>query len=60
MSAPSPIQLWYQADEEHPDNPVARSERYMDLMREHGHVEPRKLGDDSPLFPCGYDPRLAP
>lgn len=51
----SPAVLWYQAEAEHPDDPVARRERYLDLMREHGHVIKREPGDDSPLFSCGYE-----
>lgn len=55
---PSHMDLWYQAAEEHPnDDNEARGRRYVELMREHGLIVPREPGDDSPLLPCGWDPR---
>lgn len=54
---PSPMVLWYQAHGEHPDDADARGRRYVELLREHGHVVMRDPADRSPLFPCGYDPR---
>lgn len=53
----TPAALWARADREHPDDPDARRSRYLDLMRGAGHIVKREPGDDSPLFPCGYDPR---
>lgn len=37
-NAPSPSDLWKQADAEHPNDEIARRERYLALMVEHGHV----------------------
>lgn len=56
LNAPSPAVLWHQANEEHPDDEVTRRERYLDLMREHGHIVQRESDDDRPLFSCGYQP----
>lgn len=53
----SPGELWNQAHDEYPDDAPARGERYVALMREHGHIVDREPGDTSPLFACGYDPR---
>lgn len=57
MPKPTPMQLWHQADAEFPDQDEARGRRYVELMREAGHIVPREPGDDSPLLPCGWDPR---
>lgn len=53
-SAPSAFELWNLAAEDHPNDPAARQARYLDLMRQHGHVVTREPGDDRPLFSCGY------
>lgn len=52
----SPAVLWYQAEQEHPDDLDTRRVRYLELMREHGHIIKREPGDNSPLFSCGYKP----
>jgi hypothetical protein len=62
MLSPTPAELWHQADEEAKQSDVgsvasARGARYRELMRKHGYLIDRQPGDDSPLFPCGYDPR---
>ena len=49
----SPGRLWYQAAEEHPGDKEARTARYLDLMREHGHIVEAKPGEDRNL-PCGW------
>jgi hypothetical protein len=55
---PAPFQLYQQALDETKGQPTSKlTERYLELMREHGHLVPRQPGDDSPLFACGYDPR---
>jgi hypothetical protein len=55
---PAPFQLYQQALDETKGQPHGKlTERYLELMREHGHLVPRQPGDDSPLFACGYDPR---
>lgn len=36
---PTPSQLWHLADGEHPNNEVARSARYIELMRDAGYIE---------------------
>jgi hypothetical protein len=53
----SPIRLWDQANEEYPDDKTARTKRYLELMREEGHIIKKQPGDNRPLFPCGYEPR---
>lgn len=37
----SPMELWQQADAEHPGDDEGRIRRYNELMVEHGHVVPR-------------------
>lgn len=53
MEATTPNALWRQAEAEHPGDPDARDARYLDLMREHGHVVKAKPGQDRNL-PCGW------
>ena len=55
---PSPGVLWMQAQQEHPQDIAARSARYKELLREHGHLVERKPGDD-PNLPCGWPGRSA-
>lgn len=40
-NAPSPAALWAQAEYEHPTDEAARSARYVELLRRHGHVVER-------------------
>ena len=42
---PTPSVLWHQANDEHPDDELARRQRYLDLMVEHGHVIPKENPD---------------
>ena len=37
---PRPDQLWHQAQDEFSDDPAGRRIRYIELMREHGHLRP--------------------
>lgn len=58
MSRPSPGALWMQAHTETRDLPSFQRgqkcrERYIELMREHGHIVPAKPGDRRDL-PCGW------
>lgn len=53
----TPFRLHKQAHAEHPDDPDAAGKRYVELMREAGHITRREPGDDAPLLPCGFDPR---
>lgn len=53
---PAPSSLWQQAAREHPHDPDARRRRYVELLREHGHVVDRQPGDDGNL-PCGWPHR---
>lgn len=52
---PTPHELWSQADREHPDDDDARTDRYRELMIEHGLLIP---GKPKPL-PCGWPKRPA-
>ena len=45
-----PHELWQMAHAEHPDDPEARREFYIDLMRVWGHIVPK---GDQPAFTCG-------
>lgn len=56
--SPSPARLWWAAEQAHPNDYEARTLLYLDLMRQAGHIIPREEGDDRPLFPCGYEPRV--
>lgn len=54
----SPAVLYAQAEDEHPNDPEKRRQRYLELMREHGHIVKAKPGEDRNL-PCGW-PHLPP
>lgn len=54
-SETSPSELYYRARDEYPDDADAARARYVELMREHGHIVPRKSGESRAL-PCGFDP----
>lgn len=60
LEVPSPNELYKQADRECRasglDGPHPRRLRYMELMREHGHIVPKQPGDDGNL-PCGWPHR---
>lgn len=50
---PRPDQLWQQAHDEFPNDRAARRIRYIDLMREHGHIVPTIDGlPRKKLFGC--------
>lgn len=51
----TPMELWLQAEQEHPIDGDGRRRRYIDLMRAEGHIVKRKPGDE-PALPCGWDP----
>lgn len=53
MNRTSPHALWEQAAREHPNDELARSKRYHDLMVEHGHIVKASPGEDRNL-PCGW------
>jgi hypothetical protein len=53
VDRPSVGALWRQARDEHPADNDARKRRFIELLREHGHVVDRKPGDD-PNLPCGW------
>jgi hypothetical protein len=57
--ANDPVNLYEQARQEFPDDKGARGKRYLELLREAGHVIERKPDDKSKLFECGFDPRKA-
>lgn len=40
MVTPTPAQLWFQAEDEHPGDVAARRRRYYELMAEHGLLVP--------------------
>lgn len=44
----SPFRLWMQASTEHPEDVEARSARYLELMREHGHIVPADHPEAAP------------
>ena len=48
---------WEKARKEFPDDREKRAGRYVELLREQGHVVKREPGDRRPLFPCGYKPK---
>jgi hypothetical protein len=51
---PSPIELHRQAENEKASEGLpAIRHRYLELMREHGYLVPKKPGDD-PNLPCGW------
>lgn len=63
----SPAVLWYQADKEtrekYGDAPFPmpsfreeRQKRYLELMREHGHIVPKDHPDASTGPACGWHP----
>ena len=55
----SPGYLWQKAADEHPDDPDARRERHLELMRKHGHIVPvdhPDAGDRN--LPCGWPGRI--
>ncbi len=47
---------WEKARREFPTDPDLRKGRYIELLREQGHVVKREPGDKRPLFPCGWQP----
>lgn len=47
-----PHELWAEANATCPDDPEARREFYIDLMRVWGHIIPR-TDKDAPSFTCG-------
>lgn len=48
-------QCWARAHDEHPADPVARKTRYVALLKEHGHVIARPVGEGyTPGLPCGF------
>ncbi len=49
----SPMQLWLQAEQEHPIDGDGRRRRYIELMRAEGHIVKAKPGEDRNL-PCGW------
>lgn len=52
---PGPSTLWFQAVDEHPNDGGARRERYIELMREHGHIVDADDPDAGPKnLPCGW------
>lgn len=48
---------WEKAQKEFPDDQDRRGRRYVELLREQGHIVEREPGDDSPLLPCGWGSR---
>ena len=50
----TPRELWNQAHRETGGGPdsVRCTQRYLELMREHGYLVRREPGDDSPLLDC--------
>jgi hypothetical protein len=63
---PTPHQLWQQACDEHAWSQTqdgyqkttdAITARYIELMREHGHLIPRKPGEPPHLLACGWPHR---
>lgn len=53
-ATPAPHALWAQADREYPNLPGRRRERYVELMREHGHIVSALDGDGDRNLPCGW------
>lgn len=50
----SPFQLWMQSiHEKGMNDPEGQRERYLELMREEGHIVKAKPGEDRNL-PCGW------
>lgn len=45
----APYDLWHDALAEYPDDPAARSLRYLELMIEHGYIE--ELEQAVPIVP---------
>jgi hypothetical protein len=52
----SPHVLWRKASAEYPDDRTACRDRYIELMREHGHIVKAEPGQDRNL-PCGWPGR---
>ncbi|MGH9095134.1 MAG: hypothetical protein ACRDXE_08230 [Acidimicrobiales bacterium] len=50
--SPDPAALWRQAENE-TDGEADRRARYLELMREHGHIVAARPGEDRNL-PCGW------
>lgn len=50
------FECWMQARREFPDRPDAMRMRYVELMREQGHIRDRQPGDRADL-PCGWPSR---
>lgn len=53
MPGRPPAVLWYIADEEFPTDREKRRERYLELMREEGHIVKATPGQTRSL-PCGW------
>lgn len=56
---PSAFALWKQSCDEHGQGTDEQRRRYGELLREHGHIVPRKPDDPPNTLPCGWPgPRL--